>query len=161
MCGDFYDIRGTAMTEARAVHDREPSTPNVVKRDEFLGHPRGLGFLFGTEMWERFSYYGMRALLVLYMVKYVLLPGTAGTVIGLGPLRHALEFVYGPLDIQPFSSLIYGYYTALVYLTPIFGGLLADRVLGHRRTVIIGALLMALGHFMMASSRCCCSRCSC
>jgi len=138
------------MTEARAVHDREPSTPNVVKRDEFLGHPRGLGFLFGTEMWERFSYYGMRALLVLYMVKYVLLPGTAGTVIGLGPLRHALEFVYGPLDIQPFSSLIYGYYTALVYLTPIFGGLLADRVLGHRRTVIIGALLMALGHFMMA-----------
>jgi hypothetical protein len=48
----FYDIRGTAMTEARAVQDREPSTPNVVKRDEFLGHPRGLGFLFGTEMWE-------------------------------------------------------------------------------------------------------------
>ena len=63
---------------------------------------------------------------------------------------HALEFVFGPLAPQPFASQIYGFYTGLVYLTPIFGGLLADRVLGARRTVILGATLMAIGHFMMA-----------
>jgi len=61
-----------------------------------------------------------------------------------------MEAAFGPLDAQPFASQIYGLYTALVYLTPIFGGLLADRVLGQRRTVLIGAALMALGHFMMA-----------
>jgi proton-dependent oligopeptide transporter, POT family len=117
---------------------------------EFFGHPKGLAFLFTTEMWERFSYYGMRALLVLYMTKYVLLPAHAGNVIGLGGLKSALEAVFGPLDIQPLSSQIYGLYTALVYLTPIFGGLLADRVLGQRRTVVVGATLMAIGHFLMA-----------
>jgi proton-dependent oligopeptide transporter, POT family len=101
-------------------------------------------------MWERFSYYGMRALLVLYMTKYLLLPEHAGDVLGLAGLKLALEAVFGPLDVQPFSSQIYGLYTALVYFTPIFGGLLADRVLGQRRTVIIGAVLMAIGHFLMA-----------
>src|SRR5580704_16813941 len=118
--------------------------------DEFFGHPKGLAFLFTTEMWERFSYYGMRALLVLYMTKYVLLPGHAGEVIGLAGLKNGLEAVFGPLDVQPLSSQIYGFYTALVYLTPIFGGLLADRVLGQRRTVVVGAMLMAIGHFLMA-----------
>jgi proton-dependent oligopeptide transporter, POT family len=118
-----------------------------------FGHPRALGYLFATEMWERFSYYGMRALLVLYMVKYLLDPQHAGQVLGLGPFRSALEFVFGPLALQPFASQIYGFYTGLVYLTPIFGGLLADRVLGQRRTVILGAALMAIGHFMMAFER--------
>ncbi|MEA2839203.1 MAG: proton-dependent oligopeptide transporter, family [Methylobacteriaceae bacterium] len=117
---------------------------------DFLGHPRGLSFLFATEMWERFSYYGMRALLVLYMTKYLLLNGRADNVAGLGALRRALEAVFGPLEIQPFSSQIYGLYTALVYLTPIFGGLLADRLLGRRRTIMLGAAIMAIGHFMMA-----------
>ncbi|MGO8953064.1 MAG: peptide MFS transporter [Rhodomicrobium sp.] len=117
---------------------------------ELFGHPRGLAFLFGTEMWERFSYYGMRALLVLYLVKYLLLPGHAEHVIGLASLRGGLESLFGPLETQPLASQIYGLYTALVYLTPIAGGLIADRVLGQRRTVIIGAVLMAIGHFMMA-----------
>jgi proton-dependent oligopeptide transporter, POT family len=117
---------------------------------DFLGHPRGLTFLFATEMWERFSYYGMRALLVLYMVKYLFLPEHADSVIGLATLRHLLEAMSGPLDTQPLASEIYGLYTGFVYLTPLFGGLLADRVLGQRRTVIIGAVLMAIGHFMMA-----------
>src|SRR6266849_1628244 len=117
---------------------------------ELFGHPRALSFLFATEMWERFSYYGMRALLTLYMVKYVLQPPQAESVIGLSALKRLLEIPFGPLDIQPLSSQIYGLYTGLVYLTPVFGGLLADRVLGHRRTVIIGASLMAAGHFMMA-----------
>ena len=117
---------------------------------ELFGHPRGLTFLFTTEMWERFSYYGMRSLLVLYMTKYLLLPDHAGNVVGLVGFRHALESVFGPLDVQPLSSQIWGFYTGLVYFTPIFGGLLADRVLGRRRTVVIGAVLMAIGHFMMA-----------
>jgi POT family proton-dependent oligopeptide transporter len=117
---------------------------------QLFGHPRGLAFLFGTEMWERFSYYGMRALLVLYLTEYLLLPGHSEQVIGLATLRSGLESIFGPLGTQPFSSYIYGFYTAFVYLTPIFGGLLADRVLGQRKTVIIGAILMAIGHFMMA-----------
>jgi proton-dependent oligopeptide transporter, POT family len=134
------------------VADRISSV--VLDRDgagsDLFGHPRGLTFLFTTEMWERFSYYGMRSLLVLYMAKYLLLPAHSGDVIGLVPVRHALETVFGPLDVQPLSSQIWGFYTGLVYFTPIFGGLLADRVLGQRRTVVIGAVLMAIGHFMMA-----------
>ncbi len=120
---------------------------------ELFGHPRALSFLFATEMWERFSYYGMRALLVLYMVEYLLKPAQAGHVVGLAGFRSALEAVFGPLSLQPLASQIYGFYTGLVYLTPIFGGLLADRLLGQRRTVILGAALMAAGHFMMAFER--------
>jgi proton-dependent oligopeptide transporter, POT family len=136
--------------------DRIPSSADVIPatidgdRAEIFGHPRGLTFLFTTEMWERFSYYGMRSLLVLYMTKYLLLPDRSGNVIGLLGLKSALEGVFGPLDVQPLSSQIWGLYTGLVYFTPIFGGLLADRVLGRRRTVVIGAMLMAIGHFMMA-----------
>ena len=117
---------------------------------ELFGHPRALSYLFATEMWERFSYYGMRALLVLYMVRYLLEPQRAGSVVGLAPFKSALEAVFGPLATQPLASQIYGFYTGLVYLTPILGGLLADRTLGQRRTVILGATLMAIGHFMMA-----------
>jgi proton-dependent oligopeptide transporter, POT family len=117
---------------------------------ELFGHPKGLTFLFSTEMWERFSYYGMRSLLVLYMTKYLLVAAHTGNVVGLAGIKSALEAAFGPLDVQPLSSQIYGFYTALVYLTPIFGGLLADRVLGQRRTVVVGAVLMAIGHFMMA-----------
>ncbi len=118
--------------------------------NDLFGHPRGLTFLFATEMWERFSYYGMRALLVLYMVKLLLLPGHADNVIGLGALRYLFESMSGPLGVQPFSSHVYGLYTGLVYLTPVFGGMLADRVLGQHRTILLGAAMMAIGHFMMA-----------
>jgi POT family proton-dependent oligopeptide transporter len=139
-------MRVAAVAEQSRIEVKAGTTPSA----EFFGHPKCLAFLFGTEMWERFSYYGMRALLVLYMVKYLLLPEHAGTVLGFGAFKSALEFIFGPLEMQPLSSQIYGFYTALVYLTPIFGGLLADRVLGQRRTVIVGAVLMAIGHFMMA-----------
>jgi proton-dependent oligopeptide transporter, POT family len=127
-----------------------PAATAVRPRAELFGHPRALPFLFATEMWERFSYYGMRALLVLYMVNYLLAPPHAEHVVGLAGFHRALESVFGPLAPQPLASQIYGFYTSLVYLTPIFGGLLADRVLGQRRTVILGAALMAIGHFMMA-----------
>jgi proton-dependent oligopeptide transporter, POT family len=137
---------------ARSAHPAAQPDGTAVS-GEFLGHPKGLAFLFTTEMWERFSYYGMRALLVLYMTKYVLIPGQAGNVIGLAGVRSTLEAVFGPLDVQALSSQLYGFYTALVYLTPIFGGLIADRLLGQRRTVVIGATLMAIGHFLMAVER--------
>jgi POT family proton-dependent oligopeptide transporter len=119
-------------------------------RRDLFGHPRALTFLFATEMWERFSFYGMRALLVLYMVKYLLLPARADHVGGLSVLHRALEAMFGPLGTQALASQIYGFYSGLVYLTPILGGVLADRWLGQRRTVILGAALMAAGHFMMA-----------
>jgi POT family proton-dependent oligopeptide transporter len=136
------------MSETTALRARGESSS--VAPADFLGHPPALPYLFATEMWERFSYYGMRALLVLYMVKYAFQPDIAGAVVGLGPLRHVLESLFGPLDIQPLASQIYGLYTGFVYLTPVLGGFLADRVLGQRKTVIIGASLMAAGHFMMA-----------
>jgi POT family proton-dependent oligopeptide transporter len=117
---------------------------------DLFGPPRGLTYLFTTEMWERFSYYGMRALLVLYMVKYLFPSERADTVIGLATLKAMFEFLFGPLGIQPFASHLYGFYTGFVYLTPILGGLIADRLLGQRRTVVLGASLMAIGHFMMA-----------
>ncbi|HEY0235485.1 MAG TPA: peptide MFS transporter [Afipia sp.] len=118
-----------------------------------FGHPLGLTFLFGTEMWERFSYYGMRSLLVLYMVGYLLRPDSARDVIGLEALRGGLEAIFGPLSDQGFASQIYGFYTGFAYLTPILGGVLADRFIGRTATVVLGASLMVAGHFMMAWDR--------
>src|SRR5215510_2276239 len=90
----------------------------------WFGHPRGLTILFLTNMWEQFSYYGMRALLVYYMTKQLLMA-------------------------QGASSLVYGTYTACAYFTPLIGGIIADRLLGKKRAIIIGGSVMALGHFMM------------
>lgn len=116
-----------------------------------LGHPVGLFVLFFTEMWERFSYYGMRSLLVLYMVNHLFLkPDVGAKVLGYNTIKGILESIFGPMAIQPMSSQIYGLYTAFVYLTPFFGGMLADKVLGQRKTVVLGAILMAIGHFLMA-----------
>ncbi|MBM3999918.1 MAG: peptide MFS transporter [Planctomycetes bacterium] len=94
-----------------------------------FGHPTGLFTLFFAEMWERFSYYGMRALLVLYMIK--------------GFLKYSDGDAY----------TVYGAYTALVYMTPFFGGMLADRLLGARRAVVFGGILMAMGHLLMTSEQ--------
>lgn len=112
----------------------------------FLGHPKGLAYLAFTEAWERFSYYGMQSLLVLYMTKELLLPGHIENIAFFDSFRK----LYGGLDGQPLASAIFGTYAASVYLTPIFGGFLADRFLGKRRTVLLGAIIMALGHFLMA-----------
>ena len=113
----------------------------------FLGHPKGLGYLSFVEGCERFSYYSMQTLLVLYMVKYLLLPENIGHVAGLQALQSGW---YDGKQGQPLASAIFGDYTALVYLTPILGGIIADRWLGRRTTLILGALVMALGHFLMA-----------
>ena len=94
-------------------------------KPEFLGHPKGLYMLFFAEMWERFSYYGMRALLIFYLTKHWLFDDSK-------------------------SNLIYGAYTSLVYITPVLGGYLADRYLGQRKAVLFGAVLLTIGQFMMA-----------
>ncbi|MFT5078071.1 MAG: POT family proton-dependent oligopeptide transporter, partial [Patiriisocius sp.] len=95
-----------------------------------LGHPSGLFVLFFTEMWERFSYYGMRALLVLFLVSSMLDEGWGWD--------------------RSEALVLYGWYTGLVYITPIFGGLIADKLTGYRKAIILGALLMTLGHASMA-----------
>ena len=113
------------------------------------GHPRGLYYLAFTELWERFSFYGMSALLTLYMVKELLLPENAAQAIGLAGLRDVFEF-RGPMSNVAFASIVYGWYAGLVYFTPIVGGWVADRFLGAKRTVMIGVLLMSAGHLAMS-----------
>jgi len=136
-----------------------PPVP-VTAFEKRFGHPPGLFILFFTEMWERFSYYGMRGLLKLYMVNYLfvgtrqLLQGGEQTVAGDPTAVMGWGFIQGllPADatIQGQASVIYGWYTGLVYMTPLIGGLLADRYLGQRKTVVLGGILMAIGHFVMA-----------
>jgi proton-dependent oligopeptide transporter, POT family len=132
------------MSVAEATPDLEQGP-----RDDraFLGHPKGLGYLGFTEGCERFSYYSMQTLLVLYMVNYLLTPGRMENVWGLEWMQ---AHVYHGIAGQPLASAIFGTYTSLVYLTPIFGGIIADKWLGRNRTLIVGGVLMAIGHFLMA-----------
>ena len=132
------------MTVADATPDYEVGSH---EDRAFLGHPNGLGFLGFTEACERFSYYSMQTLLVLYMVNYLLLPGQVENVAGLGWLR---TWHYPGLEGQPLSSAIFGDYSSLVYLTPILGGIIADKLTGRRVAMIAGGLMMSLGHFLMA-----------
>ncbi len=97
----------------------------IQKEPEFAGHPKGLYMLFFAEMWERFSYYGMRAILIFYLTQHWLFSDSK-------------------------SNLIYGAYTSLVYITPVLGGYLADRYLGQRKAVLFGGILLAIGHSLMA-----------
>ena len=116
----------------------------------FFGHPRGLGWLSFTEVWERFSYYGMQTLLVLYMTHQLLLPGHVEHIVGFAVFRHIVESVTGPLSPQALGSQIFGLYAGLVWFTPIFGGILADRLTGRTFAIVGGAILMVIGHFLMA-----------
>src|SRR4051794_459238 len=130
------------------IADATPDLEQVDRNDRaFLGHPKGLGFLGFTEACERFSYYSMQTLLVLYMVNYLLVPGRMENVVGLNWLRG---WHYPGLEGQPLSSAIFGDYASLVYLTPILGGIIADRFTGRKVAMIAGGLVMALGHFLMA-----------
>ena len=96
-----------------------------------MRHPKGLYLLFTVEMWERFSYYGMRALLVLYLTA---------------------QFLSGGLGFSAQSaSLVYGVFTGLVYFTPLIGGYIADNYIGQRKSIVIGSLLMIAGHLSLAS----------
>ena len=122
-------------------------------KQTLFGHPKGLFYLAFTEAWERFSFYGMTALVVLYMVNQLLLPGHAEHIAGFAGFRAALEALTGPLTTQALASQIFGLYTGIVYFTPILGGVLADRWIGQRNAVVIGALTMSAGHVAMAFDR--------
>ncbi|WP_437989872.1 peptide MFS transporter [Sorangium sp. So ce145] len=141
----------------------EPALP-VTAFERRFKHPPGLVILFFAEMWERFSYYGMRGLLKLYMANYLFVTAREAyqgcrqhaqpcdLVAGDPTTVFAWEFIKGLLPSAPNeqASMLYGLYTGLVYLTPFFGGILADKVWGQRKTVVIGGVLMAIGHFVMA-----------
>jgi POT family proton-dependent oligopeptide transporter len=130
------------------IADATPDLEQVNRNDRaFLGHPKGLGYLGFTEACERFSYYSMQTLLVLYMVNYLLVPARMDNVIG---LRWVQAHLYHGIDGQPLASAIFGTYASLVYGTPILGGIIADKWLGRDRTLILGGVLMAIGHFLMA-----------
>jgi len=152
------------MTSEQTLSDSLARPVPLTGFERRFGQPPGLLILFFTEMWERFSYYGMRGLLKLYMVNYLfvtarealqgctkssppcpLTPGNPHDV-------FLWDYVQRVLPDRPAeaASLLYGTYTALVYLTPFFGGIVADRWLGQRKTVVVGGVLMALGHFVMA-----------
>jgi POT family proton-dependent oligopeptide transporter len=122
----------------------------LANRRDLLGQPRGLFFIGATELWERISFHGMQALLILYMVERLLLPGHVEHIVGFARFRAIIEGVTGSLSPQALASQIFGLYVGLVYLVPTFGGLLGDRVLGRRRAVALGGLLMTAGHFCMA-----------
>ncbi|MGI9321960.1 MAG: peptide MFS transporter [Pseudomonadales bacterium] len=113
------------MTDATQTAGASPEGAATLRHDEILGHPKGLFILFFTEMWERFSYYGMRALLILYLTKHFLFDDKS-------------------------AGLLYGSYTALVYAMPVLGGMIGDRYLGHRKATALGAILLVCGHLGMA-----------
>nr|MBF4385611.1 dipeptide/tripeptide permease [Vibrio anguillarum]MBF4395208.1 dipeptide/tripeptide permease [Vibrio anguillarum]MBF4431367.1 dipeptide/tripeptide permease [Vibrio anguillarum] len=102
----------------------------MTNQHQYFGHPRGLFLLFGTELWERFSYYAMRAILVLYLTDATMNGGLGWST------KDALD--------------LYGTYTGLVYITPLIGGYLADNYLGQRRSILLGGALMAIGQFTLA-----------
>lgn len=114
-----------------------------------FGHPKGLFYLAFTEAWERFSYYGMTALLALYMVDQLLLPAHVEHIGGFSGFRAAVESLVGPPSTQALASQIFGLYCGFVYFTPLLGGMIADRWIGQRNAVVIGALSMSAGHLAM------------
>jgi POT family proton-dependent oligopeptide transporter len=116
----------------------------------FFGEPRALAFLSFTEAWERFSYYGMTSILVLYMSQALLLPGHVEGIAGFTAFRAALESVFGKMTTLGLASQIMGLYTGFVYFTPVLGGWVADRWLGRRLAVMIGAMMMSVGQWAMA-----------
>src|SRR5207244_4591820 len=132
---DLITTRGAVLTRAKEV--------------TFMGHPKGLFYLAFTEAWERFSYYGMTALLALYMVNQLLLPGHVEHISGFSGVKAAVESVVGPLSTQALASQIFGLYSGFVYFTPLLGGMSAARWIGQRTSVVIGALSMSAGHIAM------------
>ena len=134
MTSDAIDLDGPRRAHART----------------FFGEPRAIAYLAFTEAWERFSFYGMAALMVLYMTQALFMPGRIEHVAGFAVLRRMLEGVFGPMTPLALASQVYGLYSGFVYFTPVLGGIVADRWIGRRNAVMSGAILMSAGHFAMA-----------
>jgi POT family proton-dependent oligopeptide transporter len=115
-----------------------------------LNHPRGLWIISATELWDRISFHGMQALLTLYMVDYLLLPGHIEQIAGFARYRAAVESITGPLSVAALAAQTFGIYVGLVYLCPMIGGAIGDRLIGRRAGVIAGGLILTSGHFCMA-----------
>ena len=135
-------------TDTAAAQGPPDASPGAERA--FLGHPPGLAYLAFMEAFERFSFYGMQALLVLYMTSQLLTPGHVEHVAGFATFRAGLEHVFGPMSRQAVSSEVFGLYAGLCSFTPVFGGMIGDLVLGQRRAVLVGGVMMAAGHFLMA-----------
>ncbi len=135
------------MTAATLAH---PPTPQST---DAFGQPRGLWVLAGTELWDRISFHGMQALLVLYMVGSLLLPGHIENIAGFAQYRAIVEGMTGPLSVQALAAQTFGIYVGLIYFTPVFGGAIGDRLIGRRAAVTLGCTLMACGHFALAFDR--------
>lgn len=132
-----------------------PASPSVElpaagNQRELWGHPIGLWVLTLTEGWVGFSLYGMQAILALYLTDHLLQPVHSGAVLGLGPLEAFVSALYAPVGPRAMAGAITGLFLALIYATPLLGGFLADRVLGQTRTILLGAILMTAGHFLMS-----------
>jgi POT family proton-dependent oligopeptide transporter len=148
IAGDFK--AGDPLSDAKAPSALEQFQARTKTITSFIGHPPGLGWLSASEFWERFAYYGMQALLVLYLSNFLFKPGVIDHVWGIEPFRHALEFIYRKkLDYAAFASAVVGFYAATVYLTPLLGGYIADRLIGRTATVAMGAIMMAAGYFLL------------
>ncbi|GBR42678.1 peptide MFS transporter [Gluconobacter roseus] len=119
-------------------------------QQELWGHPIGLWVLTLTEGWVGFSLYGMQAILALYLTDHLLQPDHAEHVLALEPLEALVSAIYAPVGTQALAGAITGLFLALIYATPLLGGFLADRVLGQTRTILLGAILMTAGHFLMS-----------
>jgi POT family proton-dependent oligopeptide transporter len=136
--------------KASGVRDGDKTVTGQSGNDQpVTDQPRGLFYLAFTEAWERFSYYGMTALLALFMVNELLLPGHIEHIGGFSQFRSALESLVGPLSTQALASQIFGLYSGFFYFTPLLGGIIADRWIGQRNAVVIGALSMSAGHVAM------------
>jgi POT family proton-dependent oligopeptide transporter len=138
------------MALAETPNTIAPDAAPATKERGFAGHPPGLAYLAFMEAFERFSFYGMQALLVLYMTSQLLAPGHVEHVAGFAAFRAGLQTVFGPMSRQAVASEVFGLYAGLCSLTPVFGGLIGDQVLGQKRAVLVGGTMMAAGHFLMA-----------
>ena len=135
-----------------AITDRG-EVPPATRAPELFGHPRGLWVLGGTELWDRISFHGMVAMLVLYMTSDLAQPGRVDNVLGFTAYRHLIEGIFGPLTWGAVATQTFGLYYAAITFLPIFGGWLGDKLISRRIAVSLGALTMTAGHFAMAFDR--------
>ncbi|WP_095011521.1 peptide MFS transporter [Tsuneonella mangrovi] len=142
----------TDRIDAGAGSSSDHSAPPS-KGNDIVGHPRGLWVLAGTELWDRVSFYGMQALLVLYMAGQLLVPGRVEHIAGFGAYRAVVEQVTGPLVPEALAAQTFGIYVAMVSLFAAFGGFVGDRWIKRSHAVIGGGLLMTMGHFALAFDR--------
>jgi len=117
---------------------------------DLFGQPRGLAWLSATVFWDAFSLYGTQAIMVFYMVDALFIPGHIEHVVGLAATRAAVETVTGPMSNQALAIQLFGLFAGFARFTPLFGGLIGDRLLGRRATVLLGCGLMTAGQFALA-----------